>query len=64
MSVASNTFKRGIKVRTKSGKPEQVLALASGAKVSVNDKELKILTNNALKENTVRDIQVALGTTC
>jgi hypothetical protein len=62
MAVASNTFKRGRKVRTKSGKPEQVLALASGAKVSVNDKELKILTNNALKENTVRDIQVALGT--
>jgi hypothetical protein len=61
MSVASNTFKRGIKVRTKSGKPEQVLALASGAKVSVNDKELQTLTSNALNERTVGHIQKALG---
>ena len=61
MSVASNTFKKGRKVYTKSGKPEQVIELASGAEVSVNNKELRVLTNNALKENTVRDIQVALG---
>jgi hypothetical protein len=61
MSVASNTFKKERKVYTKSGKPEQVIKLASGAEVSVNNKELRVLTNNALKENTVRDIQVALG---
>jgi hypothetical protein len=62
MSVASNTFKRTLKaVATKSGKPEEVLALKSGAKVSVNKGELLTLTTNALQENTVRDIQVALG---
>ena len=61
MAVASNTFKKGRKVYTKSGKPEQVLTLASGANVSVNNKELKILTNNSLKENTVGHVQVALG---
>jgi hypothetical protein len=61
MSVASNTFKKERKVYTKSGKPEQIIGLLSGAKVSVNSEELRFLTNNALKENTVRDIQVALG---